>query len=181
LAPPETDAELMQDRFAEVFDRHYEHIYAYAARRLGHDLAEDVASETFLVAYDRRAGFDPDRGEVRPWLYGIASNLIMRHSRTEARRYKALARGAGPDAGPDDAELVPGRVDAGAVRGRLAAALNRLSLADRDVLLLVAWAGLNQQEAAAALGIPPGTARSRLFRARQEMRKALGTDMEVHE
>jgi RNA polymerase sigma-70 factor (ECF subfamily) len=67
------------------------------------------------------------------------------------------------------------------VRARLAAALNRLSLADRDVLLLVAWAGLNQQEAAAALGIPPGTARSRLFRARQAMRKALGTDMEVHE
>ncbi|WP_433607385.1 RNA polymerase sigma factor [Dactylosporangium sp. CA-139114] len=178
MAPPETDADLIQDRFAEVFDRHYEHIYAYAARRLGPDLAEDVASETFLVAYDRRAGFDPARGEVRPWLYGIASNLIMRHSRAEARRYKALARSAEPDAGPDEAELVPGRVDAGGVRHRLAAALNRLSLADRDVLLLVAWAGLTQQEAAVALGIPPGTARSRLHRARQEMRKALETDAE---
>nr|BFE60979.1 RNA polymerase sigma factor [Dactylosporangium thailandense] len=178
MAPPETDADLLQDRFAEVFDRHYEHIYAYAARRLGPDLAEDVASETFLVAYDRRAGFDPARGDVRPWLYGIASNLIMRHSRAEARRYKALARSAEPDAGPDEAELVPGRVDAGGARPRLAAALNRLSLADRDVLLLVAWAGLTQQEAAAALGIPPGTARSRLHRARQEMRKALDTDSE---
>ncbi|WP_433087544.1 RNA polymerase sigma factor [Dactylosporangium sp. CA-052675] len=178
MAPPETDADLIQDRFAEVFDRHYEHIYAYAARRLGPDLAEDVASETFLVAYDRRAGFDPARGEVRPWLYGIASNLIMRHSRAEARRFKALARSAEPDTGPDEAELVPGRVDAGGVRHRLAAALNRLSLADRDVLLLVAWAGLTQQEAAAALGIPPGTARSRLHRARQEMRKALETDSE---
>jgi len=179
LAPPETGADSPQEGFADVFDRHYEHIYAYAARRLGPDLAEDVASETFLVAYDRRAGFDPARGAVRPWLYGIASNLIMRHSRAEARRYKAYARHAEPDEGPDEAELVPGRVDAGGARARLAAALNRLSLADRDVLLLVAWAGLTQPEAAAALGIPPGTARSRLHRARQEMRKALGNDTEV--
>ncbi|MFI5912191.1 RNA polymerase sigma factor [Dactylosporangium sp. NPDC051541] len=179
MAPPEADADLVQQRFEEVFDRYYGHIYAYAARRLGPDLAEDVASETFLVAYDRRAGFDPARGAVRPWLYGIASNLIMRHSRAEARRLKALARSAEPDAGPDHAELVPGRVDAGGNRARLAAALNRLSLADRDVLLLVAWAGLTQPEAAAALGIPPGTARSRLHRARQEMRKAMGTDTEV--
>ncbi|GAA3455750.1 RNA polymerase sigma factor [Dactylosporangium matsuzakiense] len=179
MAPPEADADLVADRFDEVFDRYYGHIYAYAARRLGPDLAEDVASETFLVAYDRRAGFDPARGEVRPWLYGIASNLIMRHSRAEARRLKALARSAEPDAGPDHAELVPGRVDAGGARARLAAALNRLSLGDRDVLLLIAWAGLTQQEAAAALGIPSGTARSRLHRARHEMRKALGTDTEV--
>ncbi|GAA3265214.1 sigma-70 family RNA polymerase sigma factor [Dactylosporangium vinaceum] len=179
MAPPEADTDLVADRFDEVFDRYYGHIYAYAARRLGPDLAEDVASETFLVAYDRRAGFDPARGEVRPWLYGIASNLIMRHSRAEARRLKALARSAEPDAGPDHAELVPGRVDAGGARARLAAALNRLSLGDRDVLLLIAWAGLTQQEAAAALGIPSGTARSRLHRARHEMRKALGTDTEV--
>ncbi|WP_426512219.1 RNA polymerase sigma factor [Dactylosporangium sp. McL0621] len=179
MAPPETDADPLQDRFADVFDRHYEHIYAYAARRLGPDLAEDVASETFLVAYDRRAGFDPARGDVRPWLYGIASNLIMRHSRAEARRYKAYARGAEPDTGPDEAELVPGRVDAGSARAGLAAALNRLSLADRDVLLLVAWAGLTQAEAAVALGIPQGTARSRLHRARQEMRKALDSDTEM--
>ncbi|MEU7876203.1 sigma-70 family RNA polymerase sigma factor [Dactylosporangium sp. NPDC049140] len=179
MIPPETDADLLQDRFADVFDRHYEHIYAYAARRLGPDLAEDVASETFLVAYDRRAGFDPARGDVRPWLYGIASNLIMRHSRAEARRYKAYARRAEPDTGPDEAELVPGRVDAGSARAGLAAALDRLSLADRDVLLLVAWAGLTQAEAAVALGIPQGTARSRLHRARQEMRKALDSDTEM--
>jgi RNA polymerase sigma factor (sigma-70 family) len=181
LVPPQTDAELIRERFAAVFDRHYAHIYAYAARRLGPDLAEDVAAETFLVAYDRRGAYDEQRADARPWLYGIASNLIMRHSRAEARRYRALARSVEPVAGPDDADLVAGRVDAGVVRGRLAAALDRLSLADREMLLLVAWAGLTQLEAAAALGIPPGTARSRLHRARQEMRKALGTDTEVHE
>jgi RNA polymerase sigma-70 factor (ECF subfamily) len=181
VLPPETDAQLIRDRFETVFDRHYEHIHAYAARRLGPDLAEDVAAETFLVAYDRRSGYDPQRADARPWLYGIASNLIMRHARAESRRYKALARSVEPATRPDDADAVAGRVDAAGVRGRLAAALAGLSLADRDVLLLVAWAGLSQAEAAEALGVPPGTVRSRLHRARQEMRTAIGTDLEVHE
>jgi RNA polymerase sigma factor (sigma-70 family) len=178
LEPPPTEADLIRHRFADVFDRYYEHIYAYAARRLGPDLGEDVAAETFLVAYDRRDTFDPARAEARPWLYGIAANLIMRHGRAEGRRLRAMARGAEPGVGPDEAEAIAGRVDAGHARTRLAAALRRLSPGDREVLLLVAWAGLNQQEAAAALGIPPGTARSRLHRARQEMRRALGTETE---
>jgi RNA polymerase sigma factor (sigma-70 family) len=178
LQPPPTEADLVRNGFAEVFDRYYEHIYAYAARRLGPDLGEDVAAETFLVAYDRRDTFDPSRTEARPWLYGIAANLIMRHGRAEARRYRALARGAEPGEGPDTADEIVGRVDARVARGKLAEALRRLAAPDREVLLLIAWAGLNQQEAAAALGIPPGTVRSRLHRARQAMRKALGTDKE---
>ncbi|GGM21435.1 DNA-directed RNA polymerase sigma-70 factor [Micromonospora sonchi] len=191
MTPPEggtaqSDAELISQAgaspecFAAVFDRHYRHIYAYAARRLGRDLAEDVASETFLVAFDRRAGYDVTRADARPWLYGIASNLIARQSTAESRRYRTLAQlGQGDRADAHD-DAVVGRLDATAVRGRLAAALERLPQSVRDVLLLVAWAGLNQNEAAAALDIPPGTARSRLHRARQEMRQALGTDMEVH-
>jgi RNA polymerase sigma factor (sigma-70 family) len=180
----ETDAELIRqacwspEHFAAVFDRHYWHIYAYAARRLGRDVAEDVASETFLVAFDRRAGYDTARVDARPWLYGIASNVIARHGRAESRRYKMLAR-AGADRVVDGHdEVVAGRIDALAVRGRLARALARLPQQDRDVLLLVAWAGLSQQEAAVALDIPPGTARSRLHRARQAMRQALSAAME---
>ena len=98
----ETDADLIAracrspESFAEVIDRHYQPIYAYAARRLGPDLAEDVASETFLVAFDRRSGYDLARDDARPWLYGIASNLIARHGRAESRRYKSLARGRRP-------------------------------------------------------------------------------------
>jgi RNA polymerase sigma factor (sigma-70 family) len=183
----ETDADLIAracrspESFAEVFDRHYQPIYAYAARRLGPDLAEDVASETFLVAFDRRSGYDLARDDARPWLYGIASNLIARHGRAEARRYKSLARAGDLGVvGPHD-DLVAGRVDAVAVRGRLARALAGLPRPVRDVLLLVAWAGLSQQEAAAALDIPAGTARSRLHRARREMRRALGFDLEVDE
>ncbi|MDG6105024.1 RNA polymerase sigma factor [Dactylosporangium aurantiacum] len=186
---PDADADLVEqakrtpERFTAVFDRHYRQIYAYAARRLGPDLAEDVASETFLIAFDRRGSYDSARAEVRPWLYGIASNLIARHARAETRRYKALARafGAEGEGGDDHAEDVAVRLDAMAVRGRLAEALRRLPEPVRAVLLLVAWAGLNQQEAAAALDIPAGTARSRLHRARQEMRQALGAEIEVSE
>ncbi|MCO8274895.1 RNA polymerase sigma factor [Actinoplanes sp. TRM 88003] len=171
------------ERFAEIFDRHYRDIYAYLAKRLGPELAEDVASETFLTAFDRRHSFDPARGEVRPWLYGIASNLAARHVRAETRHYKALAEAGGqhPDDQHGQVDAVAGRVDAAAVRGPLAAALRRLPEPVRAVLLLVAWAGLSQPEAAAALGIPAGTARSRLHRARQEMRQALGIENEGDE
>lgn len=179
-----TDAELIEqarrapERFTVIFDRHYRDIYAYVARRLGPDLAEDVASETFLTAFDRRHSFDVSRADARPWLYGIASNLVARHVRAETRRYKALARAGGQDPGGHygHADEVAGRLDAAAVRGRLATALRKLPEPVRAVLLLVAWAGLNQQEAAAALGIPAGTARSRLHRARQDMRRALEVD-----
>ena len=171
----------MPERFTAVFDRHYRQIYAYAARRLGPDLAEDVASETFLIAFDRRHRYDSARADVRPWLYGIASNLIARHARAETRRYKALAKVGGAQEAGDHADAVAGRLDAMAVRGRLADALRRLPEPVRAVLLLVAWAGLNQQQAAAALDIPAGTARSRLHRARQEMRQALGAEIEVSE
>lgn len=178
----ESDADLIErakrapEHFTAIFDRHYQKIYAYVAGRLGPDLAEDVASETFLTAFDRRDSYDADRGDARPWLYGIASNLVARHVRAESRRYKALARAGGQSVGEVDghADAVAGRLDAAAVRGRLAEALRRLPEPVRAVLLLVAWAGLNQQEAAEALGIPAGTARSRLHRARQEMREALG-------
>jgi RNA polymerase sigma factor (sigma-70 family) len=179
-----TDAELFEqaqhspDRFTAVFDRHYRDIYAYVSRRLGPDLAEDVASETFLTAFDRRHTFDVSRADARPWLYGIASNLVARHVRAEGRHYRALAKaGAREPAGHHGhADEVAGRLDAAAVRGRLATALRKLPEPVRAVLLLVAWAGLNQQEAADALGIPAGTARSRLHRARQEMRQALEAD-----
>jgi len=184
-----TDAQLIEqarqtpEQFTAIFDRHYRNIYAYVARRLGPDLAEDVASETFLTAFDRRHGYDPARGDARPWLYGIASNLVARHVRAESRRYRALARAGGQEHGTADgpADAVAGRLDAAAVRGRLAEALRRLPEPVRAVLLLVAWAGLNQQETAEALGIPAGTARSRLHRARLEMRQALGAEIEMDE
>jgi RNA polymerase sigma factor (sigma-70 family) len=188
-ATGESDAEIMSRVhgdpavFATLFDRYYPAIHGYATRRLGWDLAEDVAAETFLVAFDRRGRYDPAHSSARPWLFGIAANLIAGHQRSEARRYQALARTSGrADSGgeaglssPDRlADRVAVRIDAQAVRGRLALALRDIAPSDRDVLLLVAWAGLSCEETAQALEIPPGTARSRLHRARRKLQAALG-------
>lgn len=166
------------ETFAAIFDRYYSLIHRYAAYRLGASRADDVAAETFLLAFDGRAKYDLSRQDARPWLYGIASNLISRHNRAEIRQYRALAR-TGVDAvseGHEDHVAV--RVDAQAHRGRLAAALAEIPKRDRDVLLLVAWAELTSERAGEALGIPAGTARSRLHRARKRIRAALGgTDL----
>jgi RNA polymerase sigma factor (sigma-70 family) len=159
--------------FAVIFDRHYLRIHGYAARRLGEALADDVAAETFLIAFTQRERYEVSRPDAQPWLYGIASNLVARHHRAELRRYRAMARSGADDQAEGHADEVAGRLDAQARRAPLAAALARLSSANRDVLLLVAWAELTCEEAARALGIPAGTARSRLHRARRELREAL--------
>jgi RNA polymerase sigma factor (sigma-70 family) len=175
----DTDAALIErswrdpDVFAAVFDRYYVEIHGYVARRLGRSRADDVASETFLIAFDRRRRYDVAHPDARPWLYGIASNLIARHHRAEVRQYRALARAAHGDAVDGPGDGVARRVDAASQRGRRAAALLEIADRDREVLLLVAWAQLTCQEAAQALGIAPGTARSRLHRARRKTRAAL--------
>lgn len=75
-----------------MFDRHYPQIHGYVMRRVGHSYADDIAANTFLVAFARRERYDVSRADARPWLYGIASNLIAQHHRAEQRRYRALAR-----------------------------------------------------------------------------------------
>jgi RNA polymerase sigma factor (sigma-70 family) len=151
---PSTDAALIEpswrepERFAEVFDRHYDPIHGYVARRLGASVADDVASETFLVAFDRRRRYDVGQASARPWLYGIAANLVARHRRAEVRRYRALARADVPAADDGHGEGVARRLDAATLRRRLAAALVEIAHGDREVLLLVAWAQLSCEEAA---------------------------------
>jgi RNA polymerase sigma-70 factor (ECF subfamily) len=160
--------------FAGVFDRYYAQIHGYVARRLGRSMADDVAAETFLIAFARRDHYDTSWHSAKPWLYGIASRLISGQHRAELRRYRALAR-AGVDEvteGYDDQVAL--RVDAQARRGALIEALAGLAERDRDVLLLVACAGLTCEETGQALGIPAGTARSRLHRARKQIREVLG-------
>ncbi|MER5689505.1 RNA polymerase sigma factor [Streptomyces sp. NPDC002205] len=161
-------------QFAELYDRYAPDIHRYVARRLGDWLADDVTAETFLVAFRRRYRFDPARGSVRPWLYGIASNLIAGHRRSEVMQYRVLARTAVDPVVVDYHDSTDSRVAAAAVSRQLADALAHLSRGDRDVLLLIAWESLSYDEVAQALGIPIGTVRSRLNRARKKARKALG-------
>lgn len=160
--------------FAAVFDRHAAALHRYVTRRLGDSLADDIVAETFLAAFRRRARYDTARADARPWLYGIAGNLIGRHRRTEVRSYRALARSGVDEVVESYADRVESRVSASAVQRELAAALAALPAADREVLLLIAWAQLSYEETAQALGIPIGTVRSRLHRARRRTRAALG-------
>ncbi|WP_228010957.1 RNA polymerase sigma factor [Nonomuraea phyllanthi] len=160
--------------FAAVFDRHAAALHRYVTRRLGDSLADDIVAETFLAAFKRRTRYDTARADARPWLYGIAGNLIGRHRRTEVRSYRALARSGVDEVAESYADRVESRVSASAVQRELAAALAALPAADREVLLLIAWAQLSYEETAQALGIPIGTVRSRLHRARRRTRAALG-------
>ncbi|HZR54173.1 MAG TPA: RNA polymerase sigma factor [Streptosporangiaceae bacterium] len=162
------------EQFTMLFRRHAPHIQRYVARRLGPDAADDIVAETFLLAFRQRDRYDQSRPDARPWLYGIATNLIGRHRRAEIRLYRALARtGADPVAEPFT-DRVDDRVSANTTARRLATALARLSAEYRDTLLLVVWGDLSYDEAAAALGVPVGTVRSRLSRARSRLRRTLG-------
>ncbi|GAA0954400.1 RNA polymerase sigma factor [Nonomuraea longicatena] len=159
----------------DLFETHFEEIHRYIARRLSDDVADDLAADVFLVAL--RGGYDGVKGEVRPWLYGIATNLVARHRRTEVSRLKALARAAERHVEDREDELLD-RVDAARFTGPLAGALAGLKRRDRDVVLLIALSGLTHAEVAEALGIPYGTVASRLNRARKQLRKALKEDVD---
>jgi RNA polymerase sigma-70 factor (ECF subfamily) len=157
--------------FAAVFDRHAPTIHRYLQRRVADHAAEDLLSETFLVAFRRRASFDVERTDARPWLYGIAAKLVVDHHRRETRQ-RRLADW--PEPAPDEhADAVADRVSAQARQPALRAALERLSVEDREVLLLIAWEELSYAEVAEAMSVPVGTVRSRLHRARQQVRQWL--------
>ena len=164
------------EAFAELFDRHADAIHRYLARRLGRDVAEDLLAETFAVAFARRRRYDLQRPEALPWLYGIATNLVNGHRRDEARRLHALARTPPPDALEPMADVVAAQVTAAAARAALHAALAVLPRRQRDVVLLSAWADLDYQQMSEALGVPVGTVRSRLHRARGRLRAAIGAE-----
>ncbi|MGW0781994.1 RNA polymerase sigma factor [Streptomyces sp. NPDC002913] len=168
------------DVFSVLFDRYADDIHRYVARRLGTEAADDLMAETFVIAFQQRRRYDVSRPQVRPWLYGIATHLVGGHRRAEARRLRALARAAstadtgGSDDGEPMADRVAARVSAEGLRAELAGALAALPARYRDVLLVVAWGDLDYAEAAEALGVPVGTVRSRLHRARKKLRAALG-------
>ena len=147
--------------FEALFEEHFDAIYGYLARRVGPDLARDLAAETFTRGYAARKRFDPRRGEPRAWLFGIANNLLRHHYRDEERRLAAFARVDAP------------REQAGSDEPPIAEALAVLSREERDVLLLFAWADLSYEQIAEALTLPIGTVRSRLNRARTRMRDEL--------
>ncbi|KJQ54896.1 ECF RNA polymerase sigma factor SigE [Microbacterium sp. SA39] len=146
-------------------------VNAFASYRVGRHTAEDVLSETFLVAFRRRADYDVGVESAVPWLLGIASRLIRRHRAVEAKHWRSFAAAVtgeehSSEGGVDDAMI---RLDAEREVQGLRARIAALAPKDRETLLLYAWQGLTYEEVAAALGVPVGTVRSRLNRVRKRL------------
>jgi RNA polymerase sigma-70 factor (ECF subfamily) len=177
---PDSDASLVQRAvrgqaaaFSELLRRHGQAVHAYLARRGGRDAADDLLGEVWLRAYASRQQYDERWPNARPWLYGIARNVLREHWRHARPDVPFGERRTDWDASEDPWPAVDDRLDATAQMARLRCALAQLASGDREVLLLVTWEGLTPAEAAIALGIPAGTARSRLHRARGLMRQLL--------
>lgn len=167
--------------FSILYQRRARAVFAYIAARLGAELAEDLTSDTFLVALERLDRYDTARPYALPWLLGIATRLVSKHRRSEASTWQMLARAGSADridatAGDrpvDTAQDIDARLDAEAAAKRIAGAVAALPRRDRDVLALTAWTELDSAGIADALGIPEGTVRSRLHRARKTLRTHL--------
>ena len=159
--------------FAVVYDRHAGVVFRFLVRRVGRDTADELLGETFRIAFERRATFDITRPDARPWLYGIATNLIARHRRAEMRRIKATARLVATQSGEAVADRVAADVDARETWAVVAEAIAELPDGERDALLLLVWEELSYDEIASALQVPVGTVRSRLNRARRRIRELI--------
>lgn len=151
------------DQFAVHVADNVAELHRYVARRVGIDAAEDIVADVFLTAYRRRDRFDPALGPIRPWLFGIATNVIHRHRRQEARHLRALARLDGQQVSPDAYRSEP---IIGAEHRALVTALGRMKTEQRDALFLSAVAGLTTPEIAQAMAVPEGTVKTWLHRGR---------------
>ncbi|MEM9653133.1 MAG: sigma-70 family RNA polymerase sigma factor [Actinomycetota bacterium] len=165
-----------EDRLAAIYERYASHVAAYALRRTGSTDAADVVAETFLVAWRRRDAV-PEEPSTLPWLYGVARRVLANQRRTTHRRRRLSNRLASEFAAR--AVAPPGLDDVEEFR-EVAAALRNLSDEDAELLRLTAWEALSPSEIAAVFEIAPGTARQRVSRARQRLRKQLAEDRAVH-
>lgn len=163
--------------FTAIFDRYVDVVRRFVAARVPVDDVDDVVAEVFRIAFERRIAFDGRFPTAGHWLIGIAANVIRHRQRSWTRRAAALRRLHARTMVEIDPLIDTGaRIDATSMSRRLISALEQLRPDDRDVLLLVAWEQLTPSEVAIVFGVPPATIRTRLHRARQQLRQQL-TDM----
>ena len=160
------------EAFGLIYDRHAVTLLRFLGRRAGAKVAEGLAGELFRIAFERRKTFDAARGSALSWLFGIGSNLLLKHRRAEARWLRASARMAG-DMDKPDGRARAAALDARVLFPRVADAIEALPDGEREALLLFAWEELSYQSMAEALELPIGTVRSRLNRARARLRELL--------
>ena len=158
------------ESFGLIYDRHAATLLRFLGRRAGAKVAEGLVGELFRIAFERRTTFDASRASALPWLYGIGSNLLLKHRRGEARRLRASARMAADD---EATHRRAPALDARLLFPRVADAIEALPDGEREALLLFAWEDLSYQSVAEALELPIGTVRSRLNRARAQLRELL--------
>jgi RNA polymerase sigma factor (sigma-70 family) len=159
-------------RFTAIYDACRQRVWAYAAARAGRQAADDVVSETFMVAWRRLADVPEP---ALPWLLGVARNVLRNRFREEARRGAFVTDFA---EAPDERALrLPGADGdiAERVAERLAVlrAMAALPEGDREILILVAWQGLSPKDAAKVVGCGATTLRVRLHRARKRLLRAV--------
>jgi RNA polymerase sigma factor (sigma-70 family) len=159
-----------KDAFGLLFEEHARAVYNHAFRLTGNwSAAEEVVSLTFLEAWRLRHTIRAEGGSLLPWLLVIALNVARNTSRAARRHHAAMNRlPAGTDV-PDFADELADRIDDAARLETVRAALGRLRRGEQDVIALCVWSGLSYAQAAAALGVPVGTVRSRLSRARGKL------------
>ena len=161
-------------RFEQAFGSHYAQVLAFAVRRVGDQAtAEDIAADTFAVAWRRRSDL-PD--EPLPWLYGVARRVIANQRRSQQRRGSLQARLIG-EAGHSEPSRDP--ADILGTRSDVRAALAGIPEGSREVLRLVAWEGLDTRDGATALGCSPAAFRVRLFRAKRQFSKAFAEQQDA--
>jgi RNA polymerase sigma factor (sigma-70 family) len=162
--------------FELIFERHFPAVHRYLRRRAGPDVADDLAAETFALAFERRASCRAS-GSTLPWLYGIATNLLRRCWRDERTQLRAYGR-SGVDRAVEHTEETAARIDSATLHARLAEALEAMPRRQRDALLLYALADLSYEEIALALDVPLGTVRTWVHRARKVAQRVLATETE---
>ncbi|MFD9497989.1 RNA polymerase sigma factor [Streptomyces sp. NPDC060035] len=161
-----------REAFAELYEEHARTVYNHAYRLTGDwSTAEEVMSETFLAAWRTGQSVEPEGDSLRPWLLGIATNKARNANRGTGRRLAFLARRPDPEPVTDFADTAAGRIDDARQLAAVQQALGRLRRQEREVLALCVWSGLDYVQAAQALGVPVGTVRSRLSRARTRLRR----------
>jgi len=157
------------DAFVDMTGRHEVAIHGYLARRAGRQAADDLLAEVWLRAYAGRFGYDTERADARPWLYGIARNVLREHWRNGSSDEPAVLQ----EERVDPWDGVDARLDSAERAKAVISAVRGLPAAEREVLLLVAWEQLTPAETARVLGVAQGTVRSRLHRARVTLRRVL--------
>ena len=178
---PTNDSELIErsacqpDAFGAIFNRHFDAILGYCVRRVGRVRGEDVAGDVFRWAFENRHRFDLTHDDARPWLCGIARNLVRGALRSSGRQWLAYDRWLTRELldGTDVATGVAAAVDAQHDAAAVMEILELRPVEEVETLLLFAWEQLTYAQIAEVLEIPVGTVRSRLHRVREHLQDVL--------